>query len=88
MSRYPRLRMQNCVSTVLEVNENLGMDRIRPEVIRQFERLMDFIGMFSEDLMDEGDIGRIEEATNQLLDEIRDTLEKLGINYHHEGPVN
>lgn len=88
MSRHLRLRMENCVATILEVNRNLGTGRIRPEIIRQFERLKAFVHAVSEETVDEDDIDRIEEATNQLLDEIRSNMQLREIPYHSEDLVN
>jgi len=88
MSRHLRLRMENCVATILEVNRNLGAGQIRPEIIRQFERLKAFVHAVSEETVDEDDIDRIEEATNQLLDEIRSNMRLKEIPYHSEDLVN
>ena len=38
-SRHLRLRVENCVDTILDLNERLGEGKIRPEIIKQFERL-------------------------------------------------
>ncbi|MEN6438354.1 MAG: hypothetical protein ABFD97_07210 [Syntrophobacter sp.] len=88
MSRHPRVRIENCVATILEINRNLGTGQIRPEIIRQFERLKAFVHAVSEESVDEDDIDRIEEATNQLLDEIRCNMKMREIPYHPEGPIH
>lgn len=88
MTRHLRLRVENCIATVLELNRRLGEGRIRPEIIRQFERLRDFLRAVSEDAVDEDDIDKIEEATNQLLEEIREYLEKQEIEYRYRGSIN
>jgi hypothetical protein len=59
------------VSTVLELNRKLGEGAIKPEIIQQFERLKESLRHVNEDSVDAKDIHRIEEATNQLLEEIR-----------------
>jgi cell division FtsZ-interacting protein ZapD len=70
-SRHLRLRVENCVDTILDLNERLGEGKIRPEIIKQFERLKESLKNMTDESVDEGDIDRIEEATNQLLAEIR-----------------
>lgn len=70
-SRHLRLRVENCVDTILDLNERLGEGKIRPEIIKQFERLKESLKTMTDESVDEGDIDRIEEATNQLLAEIR-----------------
>jgi site-specific recombinase len=66
-----RARVESCVSTVLELNRKLGEGAIKPEIIQQFERLKESLRHVNEDSVDAKDIDRIEEATNQLLEEIR-----------------
>ena len=65
-----RLRVESCVNVILELNMSLGAGKIRPEVIEQFERLKDSLKLISGDAVDEADISRIEEATNNLLAEL------------------
>lgn len=88
MCRHPRLRMENCVATILDVNNHLGDARIRPEIIRQFERIRAYLKAVSEENVDEADIGRIEEATNQLLCEIASKKEMRGKKYHSVEWIN
>jgi hypothetical protein len=88
MSRYLRMRVENCVATILELNRYLGDGQIRPEILYQFKRLKDFLQNISEETADEIDIGKIEEATSLLLEEISDNLKKYGIDYRHQGSTN
>ncbi len=81
MCRHPRLRMESCVATILDINTFLGDSQIRPEIIRQFERIRSYLKAVSEENVDEADIDRIEEATNQLLCEIASKEEMRGIRY-------
>lgn len=70
-SRHLRARVESCVNTVLELDKHLGKGKIKPEIIRQFEKLKESLQYVSDDSVDERDINRIEEATSQLLAEIR-----------------
>lgn len=80
-----RMRVESCVTTILDLNELLGEGKIKPEIIQQFERLKESLRYVTDDTVDEKDISRIEEATNQLLAEIRVTFGKGHISMLHEG---
>lgn len=69
--RHLRLRVESCVNTILDLNRRLGDGKIKPEVVEQFERLRESLRFVTDESVDEKDIHRIEEATNQLLAEIR-----------------
>ncbi len=73
------------MSTVLELNRKLGEGAIKPEIIQQFERLKESLRHVNEDSVDEKDIHRIEEATNQLLEEIRASLSEDAFPSLYEG---
>ena len=85
ISRHLRARVESCVCTVLELNDHLGEGKIRPEVIRQFERLKESLRFVADDTVDETDIDRIEEATNQLLAEVRRSYGEALTELPHDG---
>jgi cell division FtsZ-interacting protein ZapD len=87
-SRHLRLRVENCVDTILDLNERLGEGKIRPEIIKQFERLKESLKTMTDESVDEGDIDRIEEATNQLLAEIRMSQGEEWSLWPREGPMH
>lgn len=70
-SKHFRARVESCVNTILDLNNHLGEGKIRPEIIKQFQRLKESLQNVSEDSVSEQDVTRIEQATNQLLEEIR-----------------
>ena len=84
-AKHLRLRVESCVNTVLDLNRRLGEGKIKPEIIQQFERLKDSLRFVTDDSVDEKDIDRIEEATNQLLAEIRLVYGEHQISELHEG---
>lgn len=84
LTRHLRLRVESCVNTILELNVRLGEGKIKPEIIQQFERLKDSLQYVTDDSVDEKDINRIEEATNQLLAEIRTTYGEALIDQSRE----
>jgi hypothetical protein len=81
-------RLQNCLQTILEVHEFMGGQAIQLDIIQQLENLRDLITHFQPDLLSELDLGRIEESTNHLLQELAKIfhLKKLGMihpGYYH-----
>jgi hypothetical protein len=87
-SRHLRLRVESCVNTILALNESLGEGKIKPEIIQQFEQLKDSLQYVDDENVDEKDIFRIEEATNQLLEEIRTSFEDKDLSLSHEGQTH
>jgi len=59
-SRHLRLRVESCVSTILDLNMRLGTGRIKPEIVAQFEKLRGFLTYVSDHSADEIDIEQIE----------------------------
>ena len=72
--KHLKLRVESCVDTILELDRCLGKGKIRQDVIERFERLRESLENVADETIDEKDISRIEEATNQLLSEIRSSL--------------
>ncbi|MEJ5347919.1 MAG: hypothetical protein WHS46_04435 [Desulfosoma sp.] len=70
-SKHFRARVESCVNTILDLNNHLGEGKIRPEIIKQFLRLKESLQHVTEENVSEQDVTRIEQATNQLLEEIR-----------------
>lgn len=73
-SRHLRVRVQSCVDTILQLNSRLGEGKIRADVIERFQQLKQLLERVSEDSVEEWYVSQIEEATNQLLAEIRLSL--------------
>ena len=87
-SRHSRLRVENCVDTILQLDKSLGKGKIRPDVIAKFQRLKESLRDAVEERIDEQDISRIEEATNQLLSEIRVSLGTTVAHPCHDGQTH
>jgi len=83
--KHLRMRVESCVNTILDLNQRLGEGRIKPEIIEQFERLKESLRYVTDETVDEKDISRIEEATNQLLAEIGMTFGDDQLSSLHEG---
>lgn len=84
-SKHLRTRIESCVNTVLDLNKFLGEGKIKPEVLQQFERLKESLQYVRDDDVDEDDIHRIEQATNELLAEIRVAYEGKPIENLYKG---
>ncbi len=87
-AKHLRLRVESCVSTILDLNKYLGEGKIKPEVIEQFEKLRDSLHYLTDETVNEGDIHRIEEATNQLLAEMKPIFEKDPAKSLHSGHLH
>lgn len=79
------MRIESCVSTILDLNRRLGEGRIKPEIIEHFEKLKESLRHVTDESVDERDIDRIEQATNQLLAEIRTTVGEESISSLYNG---
>jgi hypothetical protein len=88
MPRHSRRRVESCVETILQLDKSLGRGKIRADVIEKFERLKESLANVVEENIDEQDISRIEEATNQLLSEIRVSLGAEVARSFHDGQTH
>lgn len=73
-----RLRIQNCVGTILDVHSTISERFENEEFLSQFEGLEEAIETLDMTLLSEGDILLVEQATNALLQEFR-TLFEAGL---------
>lgn len=65
-----QVRIKSCIETILDLNERLGEGKIKPEIVEKFRRLMNSFTFLEDDMVDEKELNSIEEATNELLEEI------------------
>jgi len=70
-----RLRIQNCVGTILDVHSTISKKFENQEDLYQFEGLEEAIETLDMTLVSEGDILMVEQATNALLQEFRALFE-------------
>ncbi len=66
-----RLRVQNCIGTIIDVHKTLSDEFENQEFISQFEELKQNIERLDMSKVSEGDVLMIEQATNALLGEFR-----------------
>ncbi len=72
-----RLRVQNCIGTIIDVNKTLSDEYENQEFISQLKELEQNIEDLDMSLVSERDILMIEQTTNALLREFR-TIFKMG----------
>lgn len=70
-----RLRIQNCVGTILDVHSTISRQFEDQELPSQFDGLEEAIQSLDMTLVSEGDILMVEQATNALLQEFRALFE-------------
>ena len=70
-----RLRIQNCVGTILDVHSTISEEFESEELLSHFEGLEEAIQTLDMALVSEGDILMVEQATNALLQEFRALFE-------------
>lgn len=86
--KHFRLRVESCVETILDLNQRLGEGKIKPEIVEQFRRLRDSLQYVTDDSVEEKDIYRIEEATNNLLQEVKRAVGEQNMSVLHEGEAH
>jgi len=64
-----RLRIQNCVGTIIDVHSTINSEYENEEFLSQFIGLEEAIESLDMSLISEGDILMVEQATNALLRE-------------------
>jgi hypothetical protein len=77
-----RLRVENCIGTIIDVHRTINAKYANGEFLSQFEDLKEAIECLDMSLVCEGDVLMVEQATNALLREFRGIFE--GENF---GPV-
>lgn len=70
-----RLRIQNCVGTILDVHSTISKKFENQELLSRFEGLEEALDTLDMSLVSEGDILMVEQATNALLNEFRALFE-------------
>jgi len=66
-----KLRLENCIGTIIDVHNTVCCESSDQDFLEQFEELNSAIKKLDMDLIREGDIVMVEQATNTLLKEFR-----------------
>ena len=71
-----RLRVRNCIGTILDVHRNVSPPLDHTDFVSQFERLKTAVNHINLNEVTEQDVLRVERATNALLWEFRPIFER------------
>lgn len=71
-----RIRVKNCIGTILDVHRSMSPPFDHRAFISQFERLKTAVNHINMNEVTEQDVVRVERATNALLGEFRPIFER------------
>lgn len=83
-----RIRVQNCVGTIIDVHSAISEAIKSDELLLQFKDLEEEIGNLDLDLVSELDILMVEQATNTLLAELKGLFETGAFGIVYRQSVN
>lgn len=70
-----RIRVENCIGTIIDVHRTISTEYKNHELIAQFEQLNRAVEDLDMAVVCEGDVLMVEQATNELLKELREVFE-------------
>ena len=73
--RNYRIRVENCIGTIIDVHRSISDTYEDEEFLSQFEALKKAVEDLDMNLVCEGDVLMVEQATNALLGEFSDIFE-------------
>ncbi|MBW1785494.1 MAG: hypothetical protein JRK53_02570 [Deltaproteobacteria bacterium] len=73
-----RLRVKNCIGTIIDVHNSVCEDYEGYELLDQFHTLREAVEYLDMSIVSEGDILMVERATNALLREFKDVFQSEG----------
>lgn len=71
-------RLKNCLQTILELEPELERLELGHELLKEFDLLKSFIAKLEDIKLEEDDVRRIETATTNFLEELKEPLANLG----------
>lgn len=81
-----RLRVVSCQRVIADVGALLAQGKIHPRIVEQLTRLDELLRLIDHRAVTEGDMGRIEEATNQLMSELTSLFSHQSLGDVYQGP--
>ncbi len=69
-----RLRLASCIDAILEIHSILLEDGEEPEWLARFKELEHALNDLEVDFLTEEEVGQVEEATNRLLGELKNSF--------------
>ncbi|RLB08667.1 MAG: hypothetical protein DRG27_05415 [Deltaproteobacteria bacterium] len=83
-----KMRVENCIGTIIDVHKIISQKPEYKTLISQFEELRDLLKRLDMSLVQEEDVQRIEQATNSLLNELKDIFQEAGLGPVYNKPMN
>ena len=65
------MRLKSCIQTVVDVHQTLKTQELAPELEDRFHELKQILVNLDVAAIDEGEVARVESATNYLLSELK-----------------
>lgn len=75
MKNIYRLRVENCIGTIIDVHKSISAQYENQEFLLQFEQLKQAVRYLDMEQVCEKDILKVEQATNDLLREFKMVFE-------------
>ena len=88
MRNQYRLRVENCIGTIIDVQKAISAEYENQEFLSQFETLRKNIENLDMSRVCEGDIHMLEQATNMLLGEFKPIFEAENVGHVYEEQEN
>ncbi|RLC23595.1 MAG: hypothetical protein DRH56_07440 [Deltaproteobacteria bacterium] len=83
--RKYRLRVENCIGTIIDVHRIIRDELDNEELLSHFESLQQAVESLDMSLVCEGDVLMVEQATNALLGEFKGIFEQGAFGPVYEG---
>jgi len=83
-----RLRVENCILTIIEVHKAISQKPEFKNIKSQFEELRELLERLDMSLVQEEDVQKIEQATNSLLGELKDIFKETDCGSLYDKPMN
>ena len=83
MHRY-RLRVENCIGTIIDVHRSITHMHGNTEFLNRFQLLKKTVNDMDMNSVSEGDVLKVEQATNALLGEFRPIFETENQGFFYE----
>jgi hypothetical protein len=80
-----RMRVDSCQRVIADVGARLAKGKVHPRIVEQLTRLDELLRLIDHRAVTEGDLGRIEEATNQLMGELSGLFSYQSLGEVYEG---
>ena len=85
--RSLRMRVDSCQRVIHDVSQRLSQEAVHPGIVDQLQRLNELLALIDHRLINERDLDRIENSTNQLLHELGILFSNKGFGSLYDNPL-